>query len=153
MTSLLAVYAALALSGTGLAVAKGDLTLEHPQVRASIGATTSTAAYLTVRNGGDLPDRLLSASCTCAARVEIHTHQMQGGVARMRRVPALAVPARGRAVLAPGGAHLMLIGLKQPVREGADPRLTLVFERAGAVTVRFHATRRIETAAAGGHAH
>ena len=150
---MLLVLAALALSGPGQELAKGDLTLVRPQVRASLGRSPNTAAYVTIRNRGSRPDRLLSASCTCAARVEIHTHQMQGGVARMTRVPALAVPARGQAVLAPGGAHLMLIGLKQPVREGADPALTLVFERAGRVTTRFHATARIETAPAAGHAH
>ena len=151
MISTLALLAAAALSG-GPEVAKGDLTLVHPQVRASLGRAPNTAGYLTIRNRGPRPDRLLSASCTCATRVEIHTHRMQRGVAQMSRVPALAVPARGEAVLAPGGAHLMLIGLKQAVREGADPVLTLRFERAGPVTAPFHATSRIEAGAAR-HAH
>lgn len=150
---MLVVLAALALSGPGQEFLKGDLTLVRPQVRASLGRSPNTAAYVTIRNRGSRPDRLLSASCTCAERVEIHTHRMQGGVARMTRVPALAVPARGQAVLTPGGAHLMVIGLKQPVREGAEPALTLVFERAGRVTTRFRATARIETAPAAAHAH
>ena len=151
---MLISFAVLALAAPAVAegATKGDLTLVQPQVRASIGKAPNTAAYFTVRNRGARPDRLLSASCTCAARVEIHTHQSQGGVARMVRVPSVTIPARGEAVLAPGGAHLMLFGLKQPLRDGGRQSMTLVFERAGAVTTTFAVAARIE-APASAHAH
>ena len=129
-----------------------DIVLERPQVRASIGRTPNTAAYVTIRNKAARPDRLLSASCACAARVEIHAHETRAGVARMVPVRSINVPAQGRAVLAPGGAHLMLLGLKQPLREAGWTPMTLVFERAGPVTARFRAARRIEVAAPA-HAH
>ena len=134
---------------------RGDISLARPQIRASIGNAPNTAAYVAIRNRGSRPDQLVSASCTCAARVEIHTQQTQDGVARMVRVPAVTVPASGEAVLAPGGAHLMLFGLKRPVRDGEDQTLTLVFQRAGAVTTRFRATARVEASAGdqGGHVH
>ena len=151
---LLAMAAAVGFGGPAAQAApSGDIALANPQIRASLGKSPNTAAYVTIRNSGPRPDRLVSAACTCAARLELHTHQAQGGIARMARVPAIPVPARGQAVLAPGGAHLMLFGLKQPVREGADPALTLVFERAGKVAVRFHATSRIDAAASARHAH
>ena len=153
MRPLLAALLLIAAPEAAAAATK-DVTLMHPQVRASLGRAPNTAAYVVVRNAGARPDRLVSASCACAARVELHTHQSQGGVARMTRVAALAVPARGEAVLAPGGAHLMLIGLKRPLREGERQTLTLVFERAGAVTAAFPVRSVIETPAqAGHHAH
>ena len=133
----------LAASASAADVRKGEITVVRPQIRASLGRAPSTAGYLTVRNSGARADRLVWASCTCAERVELHTHQMQAGVARMSRVPAIVVPARGHAVLAPGGAHLMFVGLKAPVREGSDQRVALVFERAGTVTAVFHARSRI----------
>ena len=155
----------LALAAASLAIAapvaardvtKGDLTLVHPQMRASLGRAPTTGGYVTIRNAGARPDRLLSASCACAERVELHTHQMQGGVGRMTRVPALAVPARGETTLAPGGAHLMFVGLKGRLADGQEQPVTLVFERAGKVTARFHVRARVDAPAAGAaehHAH
>ena len=153
----------LALATLSLAVAapaaardatKGDLTLVHPQVRASLGRAPTTGGYVTIRNAGARADRLVSASCACAARVELHTHQMSGGVGRMTRVSSIAVPAGGTAVLAPGGAHLMFIGLKGRLADGKTQPVTLVFEHAGAVTAAFQVRARIEAGApAAHHAH
>ncbi len=142
----------LALPAAGAAAAK-DVSVAAPQVRASLGRAPNTAAYAVVRNAGARPDQLVSASCSCAARVELHTHRMDGGVGRMTRVPALVVPARGQLALAPGRAHLMLIGLKRPLRDGEGQALTLVFERAGAVSATFAVRSTIVAPAARHHAH
>lgn len=135
---------------------QGDLAVGHPWARPSAGAQTNGAAYATIANGGAAADRLLSARTPAARVVELHTHTMDAeGVARMRQVPAIDVPARGEARLAPGGLHVMLIDLTGPLREGAAFPLTLVFERAGEVTVEVAVERpRPATATAphgGGH--
>lgn len=114
--------------------ALGDLTIAHPWARASAGPARNGAAYLSVRNGGEA-DRLVAVAGDVAERVELHTHRTEGTVMQMRQVEAVEVPAGGTATLQPGGFHIMLIGLKQPLKEGERFPLLLTFEKAGAVTV------------------
>jgi copper(I)-binding protein len=123
---------------------KGDIVVEQPRIRASLGRAPNTAAYLTVRNTGRSPDRLLGASCACAAKVEIHHHDMSGGVMRMRALPALPAPARGVLSVEPGGPHaLMVMGLKAPLRAGTTVEMRLRFERAGEVRAPFSVTQDV----------
>ncbi len=134
-------------------VRAGPLTLSDLTVRASIGAVPNTAGYLTVANSGRTADRLVAASCTCAARVELHQTSSAGGVARMSQTTGFAVPAGGRLSLAPGGGHLMLLGLTRPLRDGETVRLRLRFDRGGVVEAPFRVTTRPGVAAADPHAH
>lgn len=154
---LLAVVAAtLAVPATAQEVRRGDLTLSRLQVRASLGNVPNTAAYLTIANRGRRPDRLLSASCTCARRTELHRTVDGGAMTRMAPALFVEVSAGGTATLAPGGYHLMLTGLERPLRDGQRVPLTLRFQRAGMVTAEFHVTSRpggAEPARADGHAH
>lgn len=112
----------------------GDIVIEQPWSRAA-GANATGAGFLTIRNTGAAPDRLLSASSPIAGRVELHTMSMDGGVMRMRPVEIIPVPAGGTVQLAPGGLHIMLVGLAQPLVQGGRAPLTLRFERAGEVRV------------------
>jgi len=98
---------------------------------ASAGA--NGVGYMTLRNRGAQPDRLVSASTAAARAVELHTHIREGDVMRMRPVEAIAVPAGGTVTLQPSGLHLMLVGLTEPLRRGAEVPVTLRFERAGEV--------------------
>lgn len=132
--------------GTMVSFALGDLVVENPWARESV--TRTGAAYLTVRNEGSAADRLIGVASEAADRVELHASTVQDGVMRMRAVEAVEVPAGGEAVLAPGGLHLMLIGLKAPLEEGGSFGLTLSFEKAGAVEV----TATIEDIGHGGPA-
>ena len=99
--------------------------------RAGVG---SSAAYVSVHNGG-AADRLIGASSPAAASVSVHDSQNSGGVMRMRPVGALRVAAGGRLAMKPGGMHVMVMGLKAPLRPGTRLPLTLRFERAGNVQV------------------
>jgi copper(I)-binding protein len=78
-------------------------------------------------------DRLVSASSPVAGAVELHSHVMEGGIAKMRRVEAIVVPGGKSVVLKPSGYHLMLTDLKAPLKEGDLVKITLVFEKAGAI--------------------
>ena len=113
--------------------AQGAITLEAPWTRAA-GQGGQGAGFVTIRNAG-AADRLLSASTPAAGRTELHTMLRDGDIMRMRQVDAIAVPANGAVTLAPGGLHIMLIGLTRPLAVGESVPLTLVFERAGTVTL------------------
>ncbi|MDR7521599.1 MAG: copper chaperone PCu(A)C [Armatimonadota bacterium] len=95
----------------------------------------ASAIYMVIHNTGSQADRLLRADAGVAAAVELHETRMEGGMSRMHKVPAIVVPARGRAQLRPGGLHIMLLGLKRDLKEGERLAVTLHFERAGAVAI------------------
>lgn len=144
---LLALLGALPMTGQAQQPAStaGSLTLEAPWTRAA-GAGGQGAGFVTIRNSGPA-DRLLSASTPAAGRTELHTMLRDGDIMRMRQVDAIAVPAQGAVALAPGGLHIMLIGLVRPLAVGESIPLTLVFERAGPVTL------NLDVRAAGARAH
>ncbi len=131
-----AVLAAGLLGPPGLPALAGDgIEVSGAFARATIGRARNGAAYLVLRNTGTEDDRLVGARSAAAARVSLHTHLHEGGVARMRPVEAIGVPAGGTAALRPGGDHLMAMGLKAPLEEGGTLALVLVFERAGEIAL------------------
>jgi hypothetical protein len=93
------------------------------------------AAYAMVKNPGKAADKLIGAKSSAADVVELHTHVLQGQVMSMRKVDSIPVPAGGTVDLVPGGYHVMLMGLKQPLADGAKVPLTLVFEKAGEIKI------------------
>jgi copper(I)-binding protein len=113
----------------------GDLEIDTPWVRASVGTSRPSAAYLTIRNTGDAPDRLTGVRTPAAGHAEIHAMVQEGGTMKMRPAGPLVIPAGGAVTLAPGGLHIMLMDLAAPLEQGGTLPLTLIFERAGEVTV------------------
>lgn len=112
----------------------GPLRIVNPWTRAA-GQGMQGGGFLTIRNTGAAPDKLVSANSPAAGRLELHTHIRDGDVMRMRPVADIPVPANGEVTLQPGGLHLMLIGLTQSVNVGQSVPVTLRFERAGEVTI------------------
>lgn len=111
---------------------------EAPQVEVSRAWARATAAgqetggvFLTLRDRGGSGDRLVGGSSPAARLVEIHTMTMDGSVMRMRRQDSVDIPAGGSVELAPGGTHLMLVGLKAPLNQGKTVSVSLDFEKAG----------------------
>ena len=113
----------------------GDIAVEDPFARASAGPAKVGAAFMIVKNSGAAVDALIAAESPVAARAELHTHIKDGDVMRMRQVPSIDVPAGGTVSLQPGGLHIMLIDLKQPLRQGETFPLTLTFAKAGRLAV------------------
>ncbi len=149
MQRILFALIAIAALATTAALADtymvGDLKIEHPWARASAGAAAAGAAYMTITTTGATADRLVGASTPVAGKAELHTHIADGEVMRMRPVDAIEVEPGKPAVLKPGGLHVMLIGLKAPLKEGETFPLNLNFAKAGSVTVNVD----VESAAAG----
>lgn len=125
-------HAAATASGSYRA---GTIVVEQPWARASLGSAKNSAAYLSIRNAGAQPDRLIGVFGEIAAKIEIHRHIDDGGIMRMRRVDGIDIPAGGTARLQPGGFHIMLIGLHRPLNDATSFPLTLKFENAGDIPV------------------
>lgn len=117
----------------------GELRIDHPYaIPTRPGMTTGSVYFRGVRNTGLAADRLVSASTPAAASVEIqHMQTVQGGqgdVMQMRAVTSLEIPAGTTVVMkhgVPAGYHLMLLGLKAPLKDGDRFPVTLTFEKAG----------------------
>jgi copper(I)-binding protein len=124
----------LLAAAPGLSLAQ-PVVVESPWARPTAPGAKVGGAFMTIV-GGKQADRVLSGSSPAAGVVELHTHVMEGGVAKMRAIPAIDVPAGGRVELKPGGLHVMLINLKAPLKAGESVPLTLRFEKAGDVAVR-----------------
>ena len=134
----------------------GDLAIDHPYATPTRpGMTTGAVYFRAIKNNGTEPDRLLSARTPAAATVELHRMEMDGDVMRMRAVPAVELPAKTEVRLrhgTPNGHHLMLLGLKAPLKDGDRFPVTLTFQRTGEreVMVWVQTPREVT---AGGHNH
>jgi copper(I)-binding protein len=115
----------------------GDLAIDHPYAPPTPpGATTGAVYFRGLRNRGSGADRLLAAETPAAERVEFHEMQLDGDVMRMRAHATLALPAGAELPARHGQRwHLMLLGLKAPLKLGDRLPLRLRFERAGVVEV------------------
>jgi copper(I)-binding protein len=112
----------------------GDLYIDHPYARASMPGQTSGGAYLTLENKSSSADALVSVKTTAANSVEIHTMSMDNNVMRMREVSSIDLKPGEKIAMQPGnGYHLMLLGLKAPLKTGDKLPLTLTFKKAGKV--------------------
>ncbi|WP_445158229.1 copper chaperone PCu(A)C [Halomonas sp. E14] len=122
------LLAALGLSLLSLPVLAEPLAIEQAQVRAVPPGAEASAAFMVLHNPGDAEVRLVEAASPAAAALELHHHVDVDGVMQMRRIADITIPPGGSATLAPGGLHLMLIGLTQPLVEGEPVAIELVFE-------------------------
>ena len=120
----------------------GDLSIAGPWSFELPPVSPNGAAYLRIENRGQASDRLVSAHSPIAGRAEMHTHEMAGGMMKMRRVHSVEIPAQGEVAFEPGGLHVMLLGLKKPLVAGERFPLVLEFEKAGAVEVSVEITSR-----------
>ena len=114
LAAMLAASAAWAQPKGGLI----DVAVERVWARATVPGQQTAGVYMTLKSAA--PARLVGASSPLAERIEIHEMSLQDDVMRMHATPALPLPAGQAVALKPGGGHLMLMGLKQP--------LTLIFE-------------------------
>jgi copper(I)-binding protein len=114
-----------------------QVEIDKPWIRATAPGATTAAGYMGIRNKSSQPDRLVGGSTPVAAKVQTHVHVKDGEILRMREVKGYDVPANGSFQLSPGGAHLMLVELKRPLKGGEKVPVVLKFEKSGEVKVDF----------------
>jgi periplasmic copper chaperone A len=121
-----------------LAVKEGSakgIAVIAPWSRATPGVAKNGAVFLEIKAAMDAADKLLSASGAVAENIEIHNHINDNGIMQMRRVDSIDIAEGTSTKLVPGGYHIMLLGLKQPLKAGESFKLKLTFEKAGAIEV------------------
>jgi len=130
----------------------GAIEIDRPWSRAVPKGASVAAGYVTIRNTGSEPDRLVSGSTPVAGKFEIHEMSMDNGIMRMRPVPDGVVINPGETVeFKPQSFHIMMMGLKQPIVKGKAFKGALVFEKAGSVDVDFTVEAVGATAPSGEH--
>lgn len=117
----------VAISFSALA-ADSTLTIDDPYVRLIPPGTTTTGAFMTIRNAGDADRKLVNALSPVSDKVQLHTHMNENGVMKMREIPDIPVRAKGEVALKPGSYHIMLIDLKTELKEGELVPITLNFD-------------------------
>ncbi|MEM1388219.1 MAG: copper chaperone PCu(A)C [Pseudomonadota bacterium] len=129
--------APLALSMSALVTpALADIAIEDPYMRSASPNSPAGAAFMTIINEGEQPDRLIAAKAAFAKKVELHTHKLVDDVVQMVEVEGgFAIPAGTSYDLKRGGDHIMFMGLTEPVEDDAMLNVTLVFENAGEVEI------------------
>lgn len=131
------VAAVLLLLAAGTAAAEapgGAVVVTDAWVGAAPPTARNRAAFFSLKNG-PRPDRLLGVKTPAAEVVELHETRREQGVTRMQRQAGIALAPREEVVFAPGGRHLMLINVRQPLQAGDKVPLTLKFRRAGTLVV------------------
>lgn len=122
------ILASLLALSTGSALA-ADLKIDGAWVRGTTPSQTASGAFMTLTSGSDAA--LVGASSPVAGKVEVHEMKMVGETMKMGPIPRLALPAGKAVELKPGGYHVMLLDLKQPMKAGDKVPLTLEIETAG----------------------
>ncbi len=132
--------------------ASSTMSVRDPWVRAAVAtgaqATSGTsadhhstpgggtsAAYFTLVNTSNQDDALIRVESDIATSIELHQTSIQDGIMRMRPVEEVVIPARGTVAFAPGGLHVMFVGLTRDLRAGETLTLTLHLRHAGTITV------------------
>jgi copper(I)-binding protein len=146
---------ALLLASATAAAADGPIAIDHAYSHPTAAPGVPGVGFFTLTNQGRTADRLLSAQSPAVGRIEIHQSSVRNGVMQMRAVTdGVALPAGQTVAFAPGGLHLMLFSLAEPLREGAQVPVTLTFERAGTVSTMLTVEPRDDAPAADdAHAH
>ncbi|HEY8615789.1 copper chaperone PCu(A)C [Phenylobacterium sp.] len=149
-----ALVAAAPLAVAAPAAAQGHmLTVTNAWSRPAAAGTTG-AGFFTITNGAKAADALVGAQSPLAQKVEIHRSSLEGGVMRMSRQARVPIPgAGGRATFAPGGYHLMLIGLKKALAPGDSVPVTLSFASGARAKVDLKVGTGLAPAADSAHHH
>ena len=141
VTLLLAVALPAADSNS---ISKGFIVISGAWTRPTAAGMPMGVAYFVVQNQGASADAIVAASTPAAAHVEFHQTTLSDGMARMRPLQRIDVPAQGTVAVTPGGIHLMLVDLKGPLVAGSHVPLELEFGVAGKVTIRLAVEQRAE---------
>jgi hypothetical protein len=126
----------------------GDLVIDHPVARTTTATAMSGAGYLVVTNTGNTDDTLLAVRADFP-RVMMHDTETVDDIATMFHIDSLVIPAGETVTFAPGGKHVMFMGLDgDPFEEGETVPATLVFEKSGEIDIEFNVETMLD-----GHDH
>jgi hypothetical protein len=131
MGSLRAALLVVAMLVGRASSAADGIAIDNATARPTFVSNGVSAAYFVIRNSSSAPDRLLAAKSPLANITEVHTIIREGEVMKMRAAGPVEIKAGETLAFAPGGLHVMLVGVKDKLEVGARVPITLVFEKAG----------------------
>jgi copper(I)-binding protein len=135
---LLLLAMAVAVPAASHDYSAGQLVIGQPVLRVASPVSKTGAGFMTISNKGKVADRLLSVATDASTRSDLHGTVQTGTIMQMRaQAGGVPVPAGARISFAPGGLHVMFIGLKAPVPAGRRIKARLTFVKAGSVDVEF----------------
>jgi copper(I)-binding protein len=135
------ITAAFNVQAYGQPSTQNAISVERPWARATPAGAKTGAAYMTLVNKGASADRLVSATTSVAEKVKFHSVSEENGISRMREMRSVDVAPGKNVTFSPGGMHIMLVGLKKPLKEGESVPMTLIFEKGGKVDVMLSVAR------------
>lgn len=115
----------------------GSLTISGPWSRATPKGAQTAIGYMTIKNNGTTPDRLIGGSIEVADRFQLHAMTMENGISKMRDLTGIDVKPGQTIEFKPGGSHAMFVDLKHPLSKGEHIKGTLIFEHAGTVQIEY----------------
>jgi hypothetical protein len=115
----------------------GSLEIMAPWSRATPKGAATAIGYMTIKNDGTTPDRLIGGSVDFARDFQLHSMVMEGDVSKMRDLKGVDIAPGQTIEFKPGGSHVMFVGLEHPLAEGEHVKGTLVFEHAGTVEIEY----------------
>ena len=137
-----------------VSVKLGDLMISQPWARATPLGAPVAGGYIRIENTGTVADRLVSGVSDISAVLDFHQMRTEEGVMKMRALEdGLLIPPGQTVELKPGGYHIMFTGLKRQLKAGESFKASLVFEKAGPVTLEFRVEGIGASAPAGGDDH
>ena len=116
-------------------LASAEVLVEDAYARAVPPGQLNSATFLQLHNNGADKVELVKAESSVAKTVELHTHEHDNGVMRMRQVASIPVDAKGMTSLQPGGYHIMLLGLNKDMAPGTEIDLKLSFSDGSSLSV------------------
>ncbi|OAN13035.1 hypothetical protein A3K86_15320 [Photobacterium jeanii] len=121
-------YHAIALASLLFtSAASADVMVHDAYARATPPNAVNSAIFMHLMNNENKARQIINAQSDISKVVELHNHVMHDGMMQMRKVDSIDIPANGMVDLKPGGMHVMLLGLNQPLKEGMDLELTLTY--------------------------
>ena len=116
-------------------VTKGKLTISSAWSRSTVDLKRPGSAYLSIKNFGLKKDSLIAVQTPIAKKAELHNHNIENGIMKMRRVPVIDLPPNSTITLKPGGFHIMLFKPNKKLEVGQTFPLTLTFKRTGNIEI------------------
>ena len=115
----------------------GSLAISGPWSRATPKGAQTAIGYMTIKNNGTAPDRLIGGSVEIADRFQLHSMVMENGIAKMRDLSGIDIKPGQTIEFKPGGSHAMFVNLRHPLSKGEHVKGTLIFEHAGTVQIEY----------------
>ncbi len=112
-----------------------DINVDNVRARTSKPGANNSAIFMNIKNNSDADVKLIEVKSSVCKSTEMHTHKHENGMKSMVQVPDIEIAKKGETKLEPGGLHVMLMGLNQPLKDGDKVDLWMKFSNGETITL------------------